>query len=112
MCYNYGEKVGMLMKKHNKRAMKRFFIGSLVLIALLVVSFFTLFQDWLRIASNKQELARLEAYYNELLDEEESLNSEVTKLHDEDYVARYAREKYMYSLPGEIIIKIPDNKEE
>ena len=100
------------MKKHNKQAIKRFFVGSLILVILLVISFVTLFQDWLKIASNKQELARLESYYNELLDEEESLNSEVTKLHDEEYVARYARERYMYSLPGEIIIKIPENKEE
>lgn len=104
--------VGMIMKKKNKRAVKRFFVGSLILIVLLVLSFFTLFQDWLKIASNKQELARLEVYYNELLNEEESLNSEVTKLHDEDYVARYARERYMYSLPGEIIIKMPDDKQE
>ena len=100
------------MKKKNKRAVKRFFVGSLILIVLLVLSFFTLFQDWLKIASNKQELSRLEVYYNELLNEEESLNSEVTKLHDEDYVARYARERYMYSLPGEIIIKMPDDKQE
>ncbi len=104
--------VGMIMKKKNKRAVKRFFVGSLILIVLLVLSFFTLFQDWLKIASNKQELSRLEVYYNELLNEEESLNSEVTKLHDEDYVARYARERYMYSLPGEIIIKMPDDKQE
>ena len=34
---------------------------------------------------------------------------EVTKLHDDDYVARYAREKYMYSLPGEFIIKITED---
>lgn len=100
------------MKKKNKCAVKRFFVGSLILIVLLVLSFFTLFQDWLKIASNKQELSRLEVYYNELLNEEESLNSEVTKLHDEDYVARYARERYMYSLPGEIIIKMPDDKQE
>ena len=35
-------------------------------------------------------------------------NSEVNKLQDDDYVARYAREKYMYSLPDEVIIRIPE----
>lgn len=59
---------------------------------------------------NKQEIATMNQYYVDLLAEEESLTSEVTKLHDSDYIARYAREKYMYSLPGEIIIKMPDEK--
>ena len=31
-----------------------------------------------------------------------------TKLQDPDYVARYAREKYLYSKDGEIIIRIPE----
>ena len=67
----------------------------------------SIFKDWLEIMSNKQQIASLTSYYDELLEEEASLTSEVTKLHDEDYIARYAREKYMYSLPGEFIIKIP-----
>lgn len=48
---------------------------------------------------------------NEILklkEEEEELNGTVTKLQDPDYVARYAREKYLYSKDGEIIIRIPD----
>ena len=56
-------------------------------------------------------MQNLNNYYDELLAEEESLNSEVTKLHDSEYVARYAREKYMYSLPGEFIIKMPTKDE-
>jgi len=69
----------------------------------------TIFQDWVQIVENKKMLAELNLKYDDLLDQEESLNSEVTKLHDIDYVARYAREKYMYSLPNEIIIKIPNS---
>ena len=34
------------------------------------------------------------------------LEQEVTKLQDEDYVLRYAREKYGYSKDGELIIRI------
>lgn len=44
----------------------------------------------------------------ELKDKEEELKATVTKLQDPDYVARYAREKYLYSKDGEIIIRIPD----
>lgn len=44
-----------------------------------------------------------------LKDEQEILNSDIKKLEDPDYVARYAREKYMYSKDGELIIRIPDD---
>ena len=44
----------------------------------------------------------------ELKDKEEELKATVTKLQEPDYVARYAREKYLYSKDGEIIIRIPD----
>ena len=40
------------------------------------------------------------------LEEEETLKSEIVKLQDDEYIARYAREKYLYSKDGEIIIKI------
>lgn len=98
------------MKRRVSTKAKRrlcFLSGLLV----LVISFFvgTIFQDWVQIVSNKQELLSLQTKYETLLSEEESLTSEVTKLHDIDYVARYAREKYMYSLPNEIIIKIPNS---
>lgn len=43
-----------------------------------------------------------------LKEKEEELKGTVTKLQDPDYVARYAREKYLFSKDGEIIIRIPD----
>lgn len=46
-----------------------------------------------------------------LVEEEEILNSDIKKLEDPDYVARYAREKYLYSKDGEIIIRLPDEDE-
>lgn len=58
-----------------------------------------------RIISNNSQIADLEIYYEELISEEISLKSEVTKLNDSDYLARYAKEKYLYSSDGEIIIR-------
>ena len=49
----------------------------------------------------EEKLARLEA-------EEKTLKLDADKLKDPDYVARYAREKYLYSKDGEFIIKIPE----
>ena len=47
------------------------------------------------------------AKLEELQKEEEELKADVERLQDPDYVARYAREKYLYSKDGEFIIKLP-----
>ena len=95
------------MKKKSSKAKKRFLVLSVFFVGVVSLSVASIFKDWLEIMNNKQQIASLTSYYDELLEEEASLTSEVTKLYDEDYIARYAREKYMYSLPGEFIIKIP-----
>ena len=94
-----------MKKKGSRKARKRFMVLSVIFLGIVSLSFVSIFQDWLQIMDNKTQISSLTTYYNNLLAEEESLTSEVTKLHDDDYVARYAREKYMYSLPGEFIIK-------
>ena len=53
----------------------------------------------------KQKLVSLQA-------EEDELKTEIQKLKDPDYLARYARENYLYSKDGEYIIKIDNPKEE
>ena len=45
-----------------------------------------------------------------LREKEEELKVDVEKLEDPDYIARYAREKYMYSKDGEIILRIPEEE--
>ena len=49
---------------------------------------------------------------NNLKDKETDLNSEINKLKDDDYLARYAREEYLYSKKGEYVIRIEEKKEE
>ena len=56
----------------------------------------------------KKEQKEYTVKLEKLKDKEDELNNTVTKLQDPDYVARYAREKYLYSKDGEIIIRIPD----
>ena len=47
-----------------------------------------------------------------LREKEAELKVDVEKLEDPDYIARYAREKYMYSKDGEIILRLPEEDEE
>jgi len=65
-----------------------------------------MFSYWSVIYSNVKEKKELELKYKEILEREDLLKSEISKLEDEEYVARYAREKFLYSKDGEIIIKL------
>lgn len=101
-----------MAKKKNKKAKARLFIFFIIfgaIIGSLSYSFFSNIQKMLEIKKQKNELKeKLVA----LKDEEEVLNSDIKKLEDPDYVARYAREKYLYSKDGELIIRLPDDEEE
>ena len=93
--------------KVNKKVKRRLIFQTLVLTVLIFALVFSVFNDWTKILKNKKQISELTNTYTGLLEQEQSLNSEVNKLQDPDYVARYAREKYMYSLPDEVIIRIP-----
>lgn len=60
------------------------------------------------ILSMKQQKKDLVSKIESLKEEEKVLESDIQKLEDPTYVARYAREKYLYSKDGELIIRIPD----
>lgn len=102
----------MKEKKITKKTKRRLTFLSCTILLLVGVIITSVFNDLCEIIHNKNELTLLNSKYENLLHEEESLQSEITKLQDSDYVARYAREKYLYSLPDEVIIKLPDDKEE
>lgn len=101
----------MKNKKISKKTKRRLTFLSCVILFLVGVIIASVFNDLCQIISNKNQLVLLNQEYDDLLHDEESLQSEITKLQDSDYVARYAREKYLYSLPDEVIIKLPDDKE-
>ena len=41
-----------------------------------------------------------------LQEEKESLETDILKLKDPDYIAKYVREKYFYSKDGELILRL------
>ena len=102
----------MKEKKMNKFIKRRLTFLSCAIILLVGVIISNAFNNFCQIVKNKNELALLNSQYEDLLHDSESLQSEITKLQDSEYVARYAREKYLYSLPDEVIIKLPDDKSE
>ena len=82
-----------------------------VLVLFLIVGFvaLTCFNSWVEIYNNIHAKNELEQRYNALMDKEDELSDEVNKLQDPEYVAKYAREKYLYTKDGEIIIDVTSN---
>lgn len=95
-----------ILKKKTRKERKRLFIISVTILLMIASLINSVAKDWTKILDNNNKIKTLTKEYSELLSEEEKLISEVTKLQDDDYIARYAKEKYMYSADGETIIRI------
>ena len=100
------------MKKKKKQKSFSIFASLFVTFILIIVLISTVLGDYLTVSRNIKKTNDLKEKYDLLKEEEESLNVEITKLQDPDYIARYAREKYMYSKDGEFILRIVGEDEE
>lgn len=90
----------------NRKAKRRLLFVTLLLIVVACSLSAGLYNYWIQIYNNKKEEKILKTELTKLLSEEDDLKSEILKLEDPDYVARYAKEKYLYSADGDVIIKI------
>ena len=97
------------MSKKSKKKKKNYTIlitlGFLCIIIAISYLFATCFFNVYKMYKQKEDLSK---ELSNLEKEEEKLSSEVDKLKDKEYIARYAREKYLYSANGEYIIKLPE----
>lgn len=99
------------MKRVNRGSKRRLMLFFSIFVLLIGYVSYSTFSYWKQILINKKETKELEEKYEKLLTDKEVLESDVIKLQDPDYVAKYAREKYLYSKDGELIIKIIDENE-
>lgn len=95
-----------MTKGKTRKEKKRLIFISLTTIALLISLVASLYSDFIQIMNNKKETSNLTIEYQKLLDEQATLSSEVLKMQDPNYIARYAKEKFLYSSEGELIIRI------
>ena len=77
-------------------------------IFIIVAMTFTIGKYWVEIYDKYQEKKELDKELTALKEKEEELQVDANKLQNPDYIARYAREKYLYSKDGEYILQIPD----
>lgn len=97
-------------KKINKKARTRIILFFLIFGSIMVSLSYSFFSNVSKIIEIKNQKKALNDKIASLKEEQEKLNLDLKKLEDPEYVARYAREKYMYSKEGEIIIRLPDDE--
>ncbi|MDD3453097.1 MAG: septum formation initiator family protein [Bacilli bacterium] len=97
------------MSKSSKRSLLFFGTISLVVIGYFL---FNIFSYTYNIYILKSEEKNLQEQLNNLEHNEKILKTEIEKLKDPDYIARYARENYQYSKDGEIILELAEKEEQ
>ena len=93
-------------KKYTVKTKSRMFIFFLVFGLVISTLGFRLFSNIYQINKMNVEKKELEDSLVLLSDEKEALEADIARLSDSEYIARYVREKYLYSKPGELIIRI------
>ena len=99
----------MAKRKSNKKAKRRIFVFFIFFGAIIGSLSYSFFTNVEKIIEIKKDKSGLNTKLADLQEEEKVLNSDIKKLQDPEYVARYAREKYLYSKDGELIIRLPED---
>lgn len=96
------------MAKRKRKSRRRVFVLGLTSLVIIVAVTFTIGKYWIEIFDKYREKSVLEKELTTLKEKEEELKVDADKLQNPDYIARYAREKYLYSKAGEFILQIPE----
>ena len=100
------------MKKRKKKKTSlrkiRMFFAFLVFGGITVVLGYNLLNNILMINKMSVEKKELKSKLVTLKEEKKKLETDVMKLEDPDYIAKYVREKYFYSKEGELILRIDE----
>lgn len=99
-----------MKRKVSKKSKRRLItLGTLSVVA---IGYFllTLVGYVYNYASLKQEEKNLQSELLNLQEQKANLKIEIQKLNDPEYVARYAKQNYLYSSNGEYVLKIDSNE--
>ena len=91
-----------------KQVTRKIIFVFIIYIVLGVLLLDSIVKTSYQLYTKNKEKKKFQEELEVLKDTEDELKGQVNKLQDPDYIARYAREKYLYSKDGEIIIRIPD----
>ena len=86
----------------------RFLLAFLVFGGITAILGYNLICNIRSINEMKIEKKALQNKIVALEEEKEVLETDILKLNDPDYIAKYVREKYFYSKDGEVILRMDD----
>lgn len=98
-------------KKRKRKASKskiRIFISLIIFGSVTCALGYNCLCNILKIQDMKEEKVDLQNKLISLQEEKETLETDILKLEDPDYIAKYVREKYFYSKDGELILRLED----
>ena len=94
-------------KISTKKKIIRFLFLGCACFAFTIYFFSLVVNMSLEIAGKYKEKDELNEELEVLKEKETELSTDVLKLQDPEYIARYLREKYYYSKEGEYVIRFP-----
>ena len=99
----------MTKKKLKKdKKLKRLLLLGFSSVFIIVFTVYTIGTYWVEIYNKYQEKNRLEEELLLLEEKEKKLEVDSKMLQDPEYVAKYAREKYLYTKDGEFVLRLPE----
>lgn len=102
-----------LKKRKQKVFVRRRFALYVVVAAILVFGLVDyLFSQRERLAEQKAELQAAQQQLEKANNQQEMLEIQISKLEDDEYIAKLARKEYFLSEQGEIIFTIPEKQED
>ena len=99
-------KMAKKKKRKTSKSKIRIFISLIVFGAVTVALGYNCMTNIKKIQEMKKEKKELENKLIVLQEEKEILETDISKLQDPDYIAKYVREKYFYSKDGELILRL------
>lgn len=100
--------MGKKKKRKTSKSKIRIFISLIIFGSVIVALGYNCLNNILKIQAMKEEKRNLQNQLVILKEEKESLETDILKLENPDYIAKYVREKYLYSKDGELILRLDD----
>ena len=98
--------MGKKKKRKTSKTKIRIFISLIIFGSVTVALGYNCLTNILKIKDMNNEKKKLENQLVSLYEEKEILETDILKLNDPDYIAKYVREKYFYSKDGELILRL------
>lgn len=98
-----------MAKRVPKKAKRRLAILGPIAFFIIGYCAFTLVTTTINLYNLHKEEKELSEKLVNLKADAKSLKTEINKLQDKEYIARYARENYLYTKNGEYVIKLDDD---